>query len=139
MKTMIDKQRGITFLGLCFILAIIGIFVLLGVRLFPLFNEKFRVMTAMNSVANQAGSADYSEDEARKYFQRNVEISGSELFSDPKILREYVTVEKPTKKGEPKLLRVAFETRNEFFDDIVFVLDFDKTVPLGKGATGGNE
>ena len=138
MKTMIDKQRGITFLGLCFILAILGVFVLLGVRLFPLFNEKFRAQTAMNSVATQAGSADYTIEEARKFFLRNVEVSGSYFFDDRNV-KEFVTIEKPTKKGEPKLLRVAFEIRNEFFDDVEFVLDFDKTVPLGKGAVGGNE
>jgi len=138
MKNMINKQRGITFLGLCFIAAIIGVFVILGVRLFPLYNEKFRVMTAMNSVANQPGSAGYTEDEVRKYFQRNVEISGSQLFSDTKILRQYVTLEKPKKKGDPKMLRVNFETRNKFFDDIEFVLAFDKTVPLS-GEAGGDE
>lgn len=136
MKKMINKQRGITFLGLCFIAAIIGVFVLLGVRLFPLFNEKFRVMTAMDSVANQPGSANYTVEEARKFFARNVQISGSQLFND-KTVKEYVTIEKPTKKDEPRLLRVAFETRNEFFDDIKFVLAFDKTVPLGGEAGGG--
>jgi len=138
MKKMIDKQRGITFLGLCFIAAIFGVFVLLGVKLYPLFYEKFRVVSAMNSVADQAGSADYTEKDAEKFFQRNVQISGSQIFDD-QATKEYVSIEKPTKKGEPRLLRVAFETRNTFFDDIEFVLAFDKTVPLGKGAVGGNE
>jgi len=137
MKKMIDKQRGITFLGLCFILAVIGVFVLLGVRLFPLFNEKFRVITAMKSVANQSGSANYSVEEARKYFLRNVEISGSYFFDDRNV-KEYVTIEKPKKKGDPKLLIVAFETRNKFFDDIEFVLVFEDTIEL-KGEAGGGE
>ena len=53
MKTLYKQQRGITFLGVLIIMAVIATYVLLGVRLYPLYYEKTQVINAMKGAANQ--------------------------------------------------------------------------------------
>ena len=136
MNKMTKNQRGVTFLGWCVILAVIAVFVLITLRLFPLYNEKFIVIQAMNSVANRPDSASLSNSDVLKYFKRSVQIGGSTRFDDrstPKLAK----VEKPQAKGEARRLRVQFEARNKFYQDIVFVLVFDHAVELRGGSSGG--
>ncbi|HSR63086.1 MAG TPA: DUF4845 domain-containing protein [Gammaproteobacteria bacterium] len=129
MKKMTNNQKGVTFLGWCVILAVIGFFVLVTLRLFPLYNEKFQVVQAMNSVATRSGMSDAPTAEVLRNFKRTVQVGGNRRFDDvstPKLAK----VEKPKTKGAPRTLRVAFEARNIFFDDIYFVMDFDHSVEL---------
>ena len=130
------EQRGVTFIGWCIILAIIAFFVLITLRLFPLYNEKFKVIAAMNSVASRPEMADAPSDEIRKYFLRTVEVGGSLTFTDRNV-KELVKIEKPEEKGGSKLLTVTFEMRNKFFHDIQFVLVFNRSVPLKGAGEGG--
>ena len=135
MKNMIENQRGITFLGWCVILAVIAVFVLITLRLFPLYNEKFIVLQAMNSVANRPDAESLSDKEVLTYFKRSVQVGGSYRFDD-KTTPKLAKVVKPKTKGEHRKLRVQYEDRNKFFQDIVFVLVFDHSVDLS-GSTGG--
>ena len=48
------KQSGVTFIGLVFILGTIALVVIFVLRAFPLYNEKFQVTAAANSVASKA-------------------------------------------------------------------------------------
>ena len=129
MKKMINQQRGVTFLGWCIILAIIGFFVLITLRLFPLYNEKLIVTSAMESVASRPGIEKASDADVIKQFLRTVQVGGSYRFDD-KSVKELADIEKPKTKGGAKTLTVEFESRNVFFQDIDFVLNFSKTVEL---------
>jgi hypothetical protein len=129
MNKMIRKQRGVTAIGWMVILALIAFFVLLALRLFPLYNEKMTTITAMNSIASRPDAAKLSNKDVVKYFLRNVQVGGSQRFDD-KYAKDHVKVVKPKKKGDPKLLVVNFEVRNEFFQDVKFVLEFNRSVEL---------
>ena len=135
MKNMIKKQEGVTFIGWCIILAIIAFFVLITLRLFPLYNEKMQVISAMKSVSSRPGISDESDRDILKQFMRTAQVGGSNRFND-KTIRELAFVEKPKEKGGNKTLTVQFEARNKFFDDIEFVLVFDETYELRGGSTG---
>ena len=132
---MMKKQQGIGFWGWSSILAILGLFVLFGLRLFPLYNEKFIIDQAMQSVANRPDAAKLSIGEVRKYFLKNSQIGGSNRFND----RNVKTALKLNKarKGQPKSFTVTFEARNHLFDVIDLMLVYDNTVELAKNAEGG--
>jgi len=135
MNKMLNKQRGVTFLGWLIILAIIAFFVMITLRLFPLYNEKMIVVSAMNSVAGRPEAAQMANSEIIKNFQRTVQVGGSPNFSDANT-RKYVKVEKPDSKGGGRMLTVTYEFRNKFFDDIEFVLNFNRSVELGGSSSG---
>ncbi|OGT65689.1 MAG: hypothetical protein A3I13_05325 [Gammaproteobacteria bacterium RIFCSPLOWO2_02_FULL_47_50] len=135
MNKMLNEQRGVTFLGWCIILAIIAFFVLITLRLFPLYNEKMIALSAMKSVASRPDVAEMSDTEVMKSFLRSIQIGGSQRFDD-KTVKQYAKVEKPKTKGGPRSLTVTYEVRNKFYQDIEFVLNFNESVEL-RGSPSG--
>ncbi len=134
---MMKNQRGITFLSWCIIFAVFGFFVLIGLRLFPLYNEKMGVIASMNSVASRTDAGKLTAYDVRKYFLRNTDINSVRRFNDANV-RDHVTIEKASRAGEPKSMRVQYEARNKFVADLEFVLVFDRSVPLSGEGTGEN-
>ena len=130
MKNLIERQRGVTFIGWCIILAIIGFFVLITLRLFPLYNEKFQVIAAMKSVGSRPEAADMSTTDVYKSFIRTAQTGGTNRFNSANV-KQYASIEKPEEAGGNRKLRITYEERNIFFDDIYLLITFDKTVELG--------
>lgn len=129
MKKCLYRQTGITFWGLCFVLFFIGVLVLFTLRAFPLYNEKFQVVSAMNAVADRPDSTELSEGEVRKFFMRNIQVTNIERFTDRNI-SDHLDVLKPQKRGDPKIMHVQYEARNKLFADLELVMKFDKKLPL---------
>ena len=125
-----NKQYGIGFLGWSCILGVVAFFVLIILRIYPIYNEKFVVITSMHSVANKPDAAKLSTKDVRKFFLRNMEISSNTVrFTDDSVKKLVkVTTDKKTKK---RYIRVAYEGRNIFVKDIFFLLEFDHTIELG--------
>ena len=130
MKNMRNKQYGIGFIGWVTILGILAFFVLMGLRLFPLYNEKLTVISSMNAVANRPDAAKMSTRDVRKFFLRNMEISSNTVRFTDKSVKELVKVvtDKKTKK---RYIRVAYEARNVFVKDIQFLIEVDQKIELG--------
>ena len=135
MKNLILKQKGITFIGLCFILAFLALVVTFVLRAFPLYNEKFQVTAAINSVVSRPDATSLSEADVRKYFLRNIAVSNVTRFKDANV-KEYVEVIKPEKKGGVKMMHVKYEARNVLYGDIYLLMAFEKKVPLRGPSTG---
>lgn len=138
MKRSLKKQSGLTFLGLVFVLAIIALLTVFVLRLFPLYNEKFQVEAAMQTVASQPDAASMTPTEARSAFLRALMVTNITRFTDQSV-RELVNVAKPARAGEPPMLHVKYQATNKLFGDIQLLMMFDKQVPLEKdtGASGG--
>lgn len=134
MTTTLYRQSGITFWGLCFVLFFIGVLVLFTLRAFPLYNEKFQIMSAINSIVDRPDASKLSESDVRKYFMRNIQITNIDRFNDRNV-KDHVTVIKPKNRGEPRIMHVQYEARNDLFSDLDLVLTFDVKKPLrGPGA-----
>jgi len=131
MKNMRNKQRGIGALGWVSILGVLAFFVLFGLRIFPLYTEKFTVISAMESVANRTDAAKLSKTEVRKYYRINFELSSNTgRFSKAAELKKLVNIvtDRKTKK---RYIHVAYEGKNVFVKDLKFLLEFDHKVELG--------
>jgi len=138
MKTTRDRQTGLTMVGLIFILSFIAIVVLFVLRAFPLYNEKFQVIAAMNSAVEQQGT-NVSDKEVAKMFLRSLQAATNiQRFTD-RNLKDYVEVLKPETKGGPKQLRVHFQATNVLFKDLNLMLIFDHKVPIRGSASDGGE
>lgn len=137
MNKIIHSQKGMTFLGLVFVLAIIASFVLFGLRIFPLYNTKFGVLKVMKYVTSQPNAASMTYTDAWKLFYSNADIQGLRMFELDKTVKDDVKLERD--ENGANVLHVTFEERNKLFDDIDLVLNFDETMPMGGGAGGGDE
>lgn len=130
MKNMINKQYGIGFLGWTSILIVLAFFVLITLRIFPLYTEKLSIIGVMETVVNLPKSATMSTTELRKIFQKNIDIQTSSRRFNTKTIKKLVKVVKD-KKTKKKYLHVAYEGRNVFIKDIEFLLVFDHKLELG--------
>lgn len=138
MKQPVKNESGITFIGLVFVLAFIAIVVIFVLRLFPLYNEKFQVEAAMQTVVSQPGASTQSLADTRRAFLRALAITNIRRFQDSNV-RDHVDIIKPKKAGEPPLLHVHYEATNKLFADIQLLLTFDKQIPLdGSPGTAGD-
>ena len=129
MKNMRNKQRGIGFMGWSTILGVLAFFVLVGLKLFPLYSEKLTVISAMEGVANQANVVKMSKSEVRRLFTKNIDVqSNIERFNVKGGLKLInIVTDKKTKK---KYIHVAYEGRNVFAKDLTLLLVFDHKVEL---------
>ncbi|MCG8380243.1 MAG: DUF4845 domain-containing protein, partial [Proteobacteria bacterium] len=91
MKNILKRQRGMTAIGIMLILAMLGCFLLFGLRVFPLYNEYLTVKSAMESVINQPPAKRKTAKDIRKIFLRNAELNNVERFTDQSV-KELVTV-----------------------------------------------
>lgn len=140
MKHSMRQQRGLTFIGLCFILSFIAIVVIFVLRLFPLYNEKFQIEAAMQTVASQPEAAKRNVADTRSAFMRSLAVTNINRFNN-KNIKDHVNIAKPAKSGEPPMLHVQYQATNKLFADIQLLLTFDKKIPLssaGAGSTGEN-
>lgn len=124
-----SKQQGMSFLGIVFLILVLVVFGALGLRLYPLYYEKFQIISAMKSVAERSDAADLTPSQVRTYFMRNIQITNIRRFTDAN-LKQYLKVLKG-KKDQPNQMRLTYDAENKFFADIYFNLKFNETMPLG--------
>ncbi len=136
MKHSIKQQTGLTFIGLCFILSFIAIVVVFVLRLFPLYNEKFQIEAAMQTVVSQPESAKRNITDTRSAFMRALAVTNINRFNN-KNIKDHVNIIKPAKSGEPPMLHVQYQATNKLFADIQLLLSFDRKLPL-VGSTGSS-
>jgi len=129
MKQRLNSQSGLSFWGLLIIVFFMGIVILFTVSAFPLYNLKFQVTAAMNSVTSRPDASTMSEADARKYFMHNIQITNIQMFTYRNI-KNYLDLEKSKKTGEPNKLHLHFQQSSKLFSDLYLQLQFDETKPM---------
>ena len=135
MKNMIRMQRGMTFIGVVFVLGFIAIVVLFGLRAFPLFYEKTQVKAAMESVVNREGSAKFTAKEAQDAFLRGIGITNIQRFSG-KNIKDFLVLEKAKERNTPNVLHLKYQATNKLAGELQLLLMVDISMPLAKAGTG---
>ena len=120
-------QQGITFIGFLLVAAVVVFFALFAMRLFPLYSEKFNVITSMKSVANKPNIGSESDRDIQKALLNNFTIQYVERFNLQN-LKDYLTIEK-NEQGD-KTMTMEYEIRNTLYDELDVVLNFKYTLVL---------
>jgi len=126
----LKQQRGITLTGLIMAAALLFFVALTGMKLFPLYNELFKVKSAIKSAANQPGVSSKSEAEIRKLLLRSFEVQDVDTFTDTTI-KKLAHVEKDKKSGNRYIL-IKYEKRGVLFGNLDAVLTIDERLDLVK-------
>ena len=118
----ITHQRGMTAIGWLMVLALIGFFVLLGLRMVPAYLEYYKVVSSLESLEEESGFSNAGE--IRKLLERRFEIS-------------FVSVILPTDvevkhQGNNFAVTASYEVREPVFANVYVVMDFDKQVLVNK-------
>lgn len=69
------NQGGMTLIGFIIVLAVVGVFVYMGMKLVPMYSEYYSVKRSLNDLANEPGAGHMDSAKARDLFFRRMEMS----------------------------------------------------------------
>jgi hypothetical protein len=120
------KQKGITLLGFILVMAVVGVFAFLGIRLLPVYVEYYSVVTDLKAACNEAGPSGTIE-QVRGKLDLRFDVS----YVTSVDLKKHV---KMIKDGDKKSINIAYEVRKPLIYNLDFVAKFDVTVPMVGGS-----
>lgn len=119
-----NSQRGMTAIGMAMIVAMLVVFLIIGIKLAPVYIESFKVSSALNSLQSEAGLVNKSNTEITKMLTRRLSIDDVEHVTLPDISIE--------RNGPKVTIAVDYEVRKPMFGNIDVVVAFSKQAEVGK-------
>jgi hypothetical protein len=117
------NQQGLSIIGFMLVLALVIFTTYLGMRIGPIYLEYYSVISAMDGVAAERGSANYTPFDLRRKVLDRLYLSysaGSIHDKNIKIVR---------RNGVQ--LRIVYEVRKPVLGNLDVVASFDRMVQLG--------
>ncbi len=122
------RQQGMTFLGWLIVLGLIAFFTTIILRLFPLYNEAFKVTTSLKSVASEPDIASKNTTQIRKFLLRNFEVQDVDRF-DRNSIKKVLKVNK-IKGSKNRLITMEYEIRGPLFANLDIVLNYHDSIEI---------
>jgi len=121
---MKSKQSGVTLIGFLIIMAIVGFFAYMAMKLVPSYIEYLGVVKAMNQIVTE-GTNGKTLDAIRRelFFKMNFQY-----VDDATIKPADITIQRDD--SGTNQLNVAYDKKTPFMYNIDFLLHFDKSVTL---------
>lgn len=116
------KQTGMTGAAVIFILLVIGFFVFIGLKLFPVYMESFKVSSALDSLKSQTDLGKKPTGEIVKSLMRKLQIDDVES-----VTKKEVSIEK-SQTG--MTVYVDYEVVQPLFSNISLLVVFEKQVEI---------
>ena len=117
------EQRGLTLMSMVIVLAVLGFFAYITMRLFPVYSEYRSVVSDMNALAEQPGIGTSDPARIKDLLFRRFYVSYVE-----NVKPDHVKIERKGNTGVT--LVVAYEVRRPLMYNLDFVAKFDHSVPL---------
>jgi hypothetical protein len=118
------RTRGITLIGFLMLMAVVGFFAYMAMRLIPMYSEYMGVVKSMNLLKAEPGSRNFSPEQVRRDLSLKF---NTQYVDDAAIPPESIMVER---KGGNSTLRIRYERRVPFVYNLELLATFDKTVSL---------
>jgi hypothetical protein len=123
-------QGGMTLLSFVVVLAVVGLFAYIGMKLFPMYSEYYSVKQALKGLQNESGIAHQDPGRIQDLFFRKLYISYSE-----NVKPENVKLERNDKGGWT--MNVNYEVRKPLIANLDVVGRFQATETLNNQGDGG--
>jgi hypothetical protein len=125
----LSRQRGLSIWELFFFAVLVGATAVVVIKLLPLYMEKFKVVKAMKSIAEEPDVRNFDDQEIVKRLLRHFEIEDVDRFSTPNDLKKILTVDK-NKDNAGRTMHMKYEIRGEFWGDLDAVVRVDNVTPI---------
>jgi len=119
---MYRRQDGVTVLGFLILAAFIGLFILAGVKLAPVYLESMDVKSALAQTKTELDGNRPSIVDIRKAIERRFDVDSVRRISPKDI--------KITRSGEGYLVDASYEGRVDYIGNLSLVLTFDNKVEI---------
>ena len=118
------KHRGMSLLGLLFVLIVLAVLGLGGLKLFPVYLESIKVASALKGVIEDPNIGGQSKRDIAFSLVRRLDIDGSYLISEQN-WKEFLTIDKKKDRGD---LQVQWRKEVELFGNLSLVASFTTEV-----------
>lgn len=120
----VRKQQGMSLIGFLIVLSMVVFFVYVGMRIGPIYMEYYSVKNAMQGIAEERGSANYSPFTIKDKMLNRLYIS----YSDGNVGLENIKVV----RNNGVWLEVKYEVRKPMLGNLDVVAAFDERVKLSQ-------
>lgn len=120
---MKQTQKGMTLLGFLIVLAVVGFFAYIAMRLFPMYSEYYSVRAAMKGLSEEAGIGSQDPARIQDLFFRRLYISYSE-----NVKKEHIKLKRV---GNAWQMDVQYEVRRPLVGNLDVVGRFEASRLLG--------
>ena len=127
-----SRQSGITLMGFIIVLAVVGIFAFIGMKLFPAYSEYYNVVSAMESIAREPGSARWTPAEILASVEKRMYVN----YVDEKYVNRRSFQIK--RAGNGYTFAVKYERREPMVYNLDYVAKFERTVQIGTNSSDQN-
>jgi len=118
----IHRQEGLTLIGFIIVLAMVIFVAFIGMRIVPIYLEYGSVVSAMNGVASERGSANLSPFDIKVKIHNRLYVSNTNYAVKDKNIK--IT------RSNGVHLRIAYEVRKPVIGNLDVVAKFDRSVQL---------
>ena len=118
----IRKQNGLTLISFIFVLGFVLFVAFIGMKIGPIYMEYYSVVSAMNGVAKERGSANYSPYDIKVKVLNRLYVS----YSAENVKEKHIKIT----RSNGKHLRIAYEVRKPVIGNLDVVAKFDRSVRL---------
>ena len=125
MTILRSRQSGITLLGFIIVLAVVGFFAFLFMKLYPAYYEYYNAVSAMEAIKREPASARWSPAEILTSLEKRMYIN----YVDEKFVNKRSFQIK--RAGNGYTLSVKYERREPLLYNLDYVAKFERTVQLG--------
>ena len=129
------KQSGITFIGFLMVCSLVIFFAFLGMRLWPILNEKMKIDQTMENLAAREDVATSSRTKLGNYMLRHFEVEDVDQFERMSDLKDIFIIQK-IKGKKKRLMQMVYEIRRPIIDgkfDVIY--KYNKSIVID--GTGG--
>ena len=116
------KQKGMTLIGFVIVLSAVIFVSFIGMRIGPIYMEYFSVVSAMNGVASERGSANLTPFDIRVRVLNRLYVS----YSYDNVKEQHIKIT----RGNGVHLRIKYEVRKPVIGNLDVIAKFDRSVRL---------
>jgi len=120
-----SRQKGLTAGGWLLILSLVGFFVLLTLRLFPLYYNHFKIRGVVESFTEESGLYEMTRSRMLSIINKRLNISLAEGFKP-----EHLVIE--LKNSGKKEIHIRYEDRRQIFGKLDVIASFDDYVIVSR-------
>ncbi|GAB2544923.1 DUF4845 domain-containing protein [Rhodanobacter koreensis] len=121
---MKSRQSGITLIGFLIVMAVVGFFAFMAMKLLPSYSEYMGVVKSMNQIATE-GTTGKTLDDIRRELMFKM---GFQYVDDATVKPADITI--LHSNGDANQLHVEYDKQIPFMYNISFLLHFEKSVAL---------
>ncbi len=117
------RQHGLTAISIVLILAMIGFFATIAIRLFPIYMEHFSVVSHLENLAEEAGVTEKTNGEILRTLNNRFSIDDVKNVTDENIFIE-------RNKDGSMIIAIEYEVRTPAVGNVDMVVSFVDEVTL---------